>query len=190
MIFCIEDLMGHPFAFEEFADDFVFFNRRRAYQYRLSAFVALHDISNNRRILCSRRFIHAVGKILPNHGAVRRNDDNIQVIYFMEFLRFSSCCSGHTGQFLIHAEIILQGYSRQRLTFLLNRDIFLCFYCLMDAFGKPPADKESPRKLINNDDLVILYDIILLPLKECPCFQRRLDMVNGCKIFLIYIRDT
>ena len=107
-------------------------------------------------------FIYFVNKILPQHWLVRGDDHDFQLINLMEFLGFSNRRTGHTGQLLIHAEIILEGNRRVGPCLLLNPYLFLGFYRLMQTFRIPTSVHLTPGELIDDNNFIAIDQIFLV----------------------------
>jgi len=71
--------------------------------------------------------------------AVRGNDGDVQIVNLAELRRFRFGRAGHTREFLVHAEIILEGNRRERLVFALDLHAFLGFHGLVQTVGPAAA---------------------------------------------------
>ena len=79
----------------------------------------------------------------------------------MELFRFSDCRTGHAGQFIIHAEIVLNGDGGVGQALSLDVDPFLGLDSLMQTFRIAPAQHQAAGKLIYNNDLALIVDHII-----------------------------
>ena len=79
--------------------------------------------------------IYDVGIIYSLHGFVRRNFEYVEPVNRPEFFLFGLCRTGHTGEFIVKSEIVLEGYGRVSLVFVSDDDVFFRLDCLMKTFG-------------------------------------------------------
>ena len=104
--------------------------------------------------------------IQTRHGNVGRNFHDIQIIDVHKLFCFGESCAGHACQLLIEAEIVLEGDRRHRHVFSLDRNVFLGFECLVQAFGEAAAWHHAAGEFIDDDDLTVLDDVILVELEK------------------------
>ncbi len=60
-----------------------------------------------------------------------RDNYHLKVIYLVKLLSLGNGSAGHTGQFVIHAEVVLDGNGGKGPALPLNLDMLLGFYCLV-----------------------------------------------------------
>jgi hypothetical protein len=66
----------------------------------------------------------------------------------------SVCRTGHAGQLVVEAEIVLEGDRGQGLVFRLDAHVLLGFQRLVLAFGVAPARHHAAGELVDDDDLI------------------------------------
>ena len=69
-------------------------------------------------------------------------------------------------QFLVHAEVVLEGDGGQGLVLALDFDVFLGFDGLMQAIRPAAAGHEASRELVDDDDFAVLDDVLDVALVE------------------------
>ena len=74
--------------------------------------------------------------------------------------------TGHSSQFLIKPEIILNGDGRQRLRFAINLNAFFGFHCLMQTVAPPPARHFAAGELVDDHYLIVFYDVLNVFLEQ------------------------
>ena len=131
-----------------------------------------------RAVLARVVFIHHVGVVYSYDGLIRRYLDDIKLIYCLKFLRLGRGGTGHTGELTVEAEIVLEGNGRKGLVLLLHVDVLLGLYRLMQTLGVAAAEHETSRKLIDNDYLAVLDDIIYIALHDAVRLERLIYMVR------------
>jgi hypothetical protein len=68
--------------------------------------------------------VHHVGVFLADHGHVGGDHHHFELVYLVEFRGFGFRRSGHAGQLLVHAEVVLEGDGGEGLVFALDLDAF------------------------------------------------------------------
>ena len=119
------------------------------------------------------------------HGQVCRNFNDIQLVDLVKLACFGRRGSGHAGQLWIHAEVILKGNRRECLVLRLDLHAFLCFHSLMQTIGPAASVHHASGKLIDDDDLVFLDDVINVALEHDIGFQRLVQMVHDQRVLII-----
>ena len=162
MILGVQHVVDDIFFFQELADDFRLADRRRADEDRLARFVALFDFPDDGPVFGVLRLVDDVGQVLADSRLVRRNDVDVQLVNLVEFVFFRLSRTGHAGQLVVHAEVVLEGNRRQGLAFALYLDVFLRFDGLVEPVAVAAAEHEAARKFVDDDDFAVFDDIILI----------------------------
>ena len=97
------DLPHRKNAAQQFRD----FYRGGTHKYRSSCCYQLIDFISDRIEFFPYGFINFILSVLADNWLIGRNYDYIKLINFPEFTCFGFCCTSHTGQLMIHPEIIL-----------------------------------------------------------------------------------
>jgi len=126
----------------------------------------LFNLQYNGVIFFATGFIDQIIHILADNACISRNDDNIELVDFIELRSFSFCRTGHTGKFFVEAEKVLDGDGRHGLRFTLNLDILLGLDGLVQSVAVAATGKDTSGKLIDNHHLPVLYHIFVVALKE------------------------
>ncbi len=84
--------------------------------------------------------------------AVGGNDDDVELVNLVEFGRFGFRRTGHAGQLLVHAEVVLEGDGGERLVLALDLDAFLGFHGLVQAVAPAAAGHQAAGELVDDDD--------------------------------------
>ena len=71
--------------------------------------MALNNLIDNSVEFCIFCFIHNIMVIDPQYRTVGGNFNNVQLVNFHKFIRFSRGCTSHAGQLVIHTEKVLEG---------------------------------------------------------------------------------
>ncbi len=168
----VQYMMGNAFDAQQFGEHFALLDADRADQDRLLPRAAFLDQRDDRKVFLARRAIDLVVGILAGDGHVGRDLDHFQLVDVLEFRGFGHGGAGHAGQFRIEAEIVLEGDRGQGLVLVLDRDAFLGFERLMQAFRIAAAVHHAAGEFVDDDDLVVLDDVIDIPREQLMRAQR------------------
>ena len=116
--------------------------------------------------------------ILADHFAIGRHHIDVQVINFGELARFRVGGPRHAGQFLVHAEIVLEGDGGQRLIFVRDLDAFFRLHRLVQPVAPPAPGHEAAREFIDDKDLTVFDDIVDVTFVERVRLQGFHDVVH------------
>ena len=107
---------------------------------------------------------------------VGRKHRHVQGVDSLEFFLLRLGRTRHTGQFIVHAEIVLKcdGSVGQALTTYLHA--LLGFYSLVQPLGEAPPVHEATGELVYDDHLSISDNVFLVPLVGDQCPQRVIEV--------------
>ena len=120
------------------------------------------DHFDHRVVLLPARLVDLVIVILPLDRAVRRHDEQVQLIDVMELTRLRLRRARHAGELLIETEVILNGDRRQRLRLLVNAHALLGLHRLVQAIAPAAARHRAARVFIKDDHLRLARLLALL----------------------------
>ena len=132
-------------------------------QHRLALFMALDNLLNDGVEFSSLIFKDHIGMVDPLGGLVGGDLDDVQLVNLPELSLLGEGGTGHTGQFLVHPKVVLEGDGGQGLGLPLHLDPFLGLNGLMESFVITAADHETAGKLVDDDDLAVLDHIVNIP---------------------------
>ena len=127
------------------------FDRDRPDQNRLPAFLISLDFLGCITEFLVFRAIDDVLILLANHGAIGRNHGHVELVDLLELGRFCFRGTRHAGQFLVHAEVILERDGGERLIFPLDLHAFLRFHRLVQSIAPAPSRHQAAGELIDDD---------------------------------------
>ena len=121
-----------------------------------------HNLIHNSMEFLFFRLIYSVVVIMTDYRLIRRNYDNVHLVNITELLLLGLSRTGHTGLLckLIKEVLECDGCKRSALA----ADIYMLLRLdgLMKSVGIAAARHNTSRKLIYNQDLVVLHHIILI----------------------------
>ena len=116
-------------------------------------------------------------------GLIGRDHGHIEIVDFFELRRFGIGRTGHAGQFVVHAKIVLEGDRGQGLVFVLDPNTFFGLQGLVQSVAVTASGHQSAGKFIDNDDLALFDDIVNIPFEEGVGLKGLIDMVQQFDIF-------
>ena len=140
--------------------------------------VALDDLLDHRAELGVDRAVDEVVAVVADHLAVRRDDEHRQLVDLAELGVLGDGRTGHAGELLVHAEVVLQGDGGQRLVLLADVHALLGLDGLVQALGVAAADHQAAGELVDDEHLAVLDDVVDVALEQELGLQRLLEVVD------------
>ena len=109
--------------------------------------------------------------------AVGGNHHDFELVDLLELGRFRFGRTGHAGQLLVHAEVVLEGDGGERLVLALDLDAFFGFDGLMQAVAPAAARHDAAGELVDDDHLSVLHQVILVAMEQHVGLERLLHVV-------------
>ncbi len=179
----VEDDVADAFALEDFGEEFGFFDAGSADEDGLLFSVEAGDLVGYGKVFFLRGAVDDVGVFDALHLAVGGDDYDVELVDLVELGGFGFGGAGHSAEFLVHAEVVLEGDGGQRLVFLADGDAFLGFDCLMKAVRPAAAGHEAASELVDDDDLAVFDDVLDVALVEVVGLDGGLDVVLEVPVF-------
>src|SRR5690606_10207130 len=110
-----------------------------SYQYWPSGLGQLTDFFCHSIELLSYGFIDLIFTVVSYDGFVGWNNHHIEFVDFPKFTCFCFCCTSHTGQLVIHPEVVLECNGSVCLSSVLNLYIFFGLNSLVQAVRIPSS---------------------------------------------------
>ena len=127
--------------------------------------------------------VNNVRPVFSYHGTVRRNFNNVEVVYFSELVFLGESCTRHTRELMIHSEVVLEGDCRDGSVFLLNLYAFLCFESLMQTVGEAASGHDTACERVNDKNFIVLYNVVRVAVHYAMSLERLIDMVGDIGVF-------
>ncbi len=178
----IEDFVLDLFLRQIFAQHLRFLDADGADQHRLPDVLPLADFLGDGLELVGDILVEFVVLIDPLHIDVGRDRDDVHFVNVEEFGGFGQRGAGHPAELGIHSEIILEGNRRQGLVFGFDPHPFLGLDRLVKPVRPAPPIHHPPGKLVDDDDLVVLDDIIDVLFEHLVRLERLVEMVDDLRI--------
>ena len=160
---------------QHLAQHFGDFNGSGTYQDRTSGFYHLLDFFDNGFVFFAFGFVNAVVHVVTGNGAVGRDNDYIQFVDVPKLACFRFGSTGHTGQLVIHTEVVLQGNRRESLCGGFHLHAFFGFDGLVQTVGVTAAFHDTSGLLVHNLHLTVDYHILVVFLEHGVSLQQLVD---------------
>ena len=138
---------------------------RRTNQRRATYIAQAHNLIDDSAIFLAGGLIDAVVHIVANDGTVGGNLNHVELVDIPELTSLGRCRTGHTCQFMIHAEIVLQRDGGKGLRGSLDFHVLLGLYSLVQSVTPAATLHDTASLLIHNLHLAV-DDHILVVLVE------------------------
>ena len=145
----------------------------RADQHRLALLVPLGDVLDDLLELGLLVLVDEVGLVHADHRLVRRDRHDAELVGAHELGRLGLGGTGHAGELLVEAEVVLQRDGGEGLVLGLDRDALLGLDRLVDALVVAAADQDAAGVLVDDEHLAVHDDVVLVALEQ----RGRLDRV-------------
>ena len=149
-----------------------------AHQDRLALGVTLLDIVGNGVVLGLDGAVHQVLVVNTLHGLVGGDDLDGQLVDLAELGVLGECRTGHTGELVVQAEIVLQGDGGQGLVLLAHEHALFCLDSLVQALGVAATFHDAAGELVDDLDLAVGDHVLLVAVEHVLGLQRLLQVVD------------
>jgi len=160
---------------QHLAQHFGDFNRSSTHQDRTSGCHHFLNLFDNGFIFFAFGLVNAVVHIVAGNGAVGRDNDYIQFVDVPKFACFRFGSTGHTGQLVIHTEVILQRNRCKGLCGGFHFYTFFGFDGLMQAIGVAAAFHDTSGLFVHNLHLTVDNHVFVVFLEHGVSFQQLVD---------------
>ena len=123
-----------------------------------------------------------VRELVTNQNLVGRNDQDFQLVDLLKLRGFRLGRAGHTGQFLVHPEVVLEGDGGQGLVFPLDFDPLFGFDGLVQPVAPAAAGHQAAREFIDDHDAAVFDHVVAVLLEDRMGFQPLIDMVDDLDV--------
>ncbi len=181
----IEDVVLDSPFFQQVADQLRIFNGDGTHQHRLAGGVDGSNGLCNGPVLSVFRGIDGIVQVLSGDGLIGRDHHNVHVVDIPEFVFFGFSGTGHTGQLLVHSEVVLDGDGGQGLGFGPDQYPFLGLDGLMETIAVSPSKHETAGEFIDDDHFPVLDDVVHVPLHQVSGLQGLENVMVDFHVFRI-----
>ena len=151
-----------PAPIEQRRELFRFLDRHRADQHRPALGVLVDDLGDDRVPLFFLGAVDEIGILDAQQLAIRRNDDDVELVDLGELFGFGVGRAGHAGELGVLAEVVLEGDGGERLILALDLDLLLGFDRLVEPVAPAPSRHQAAGELVDDQR----------PRRRAPCSPR------------------
>ena len=151
---------------QHFTQHFGDFYRSGTYQHRTSCLNQLFDFLDHGFIFFALSLVNTVVHVFAGNRTVGRDYHNIQFINVPKFACFRLGSTGHTGQLVIHTEVVLQSNRGESLRSSFHFHAFLCFDSLMQSVRIAAAFHDTSGLFVYNLHLSVDNHILVIFLEH------------------------
>ena len=163
---------------EHTAQQLRYFDRGGTHEHGTSGLDHLHNLFDNGVVLGPLGLVDAVLHIDTGYRLVGRDSHHIEFIDVPELTGFGLGGTGHTGQLVIHAEVVLQGDGGEGLRSGFDLHVLLGFDGLVQTVGIAAALHDTAGLLVDDFHLVVDNHILVVEFEEGIGLQQLVDGVN------------
>ena len=113
-----------------------------------------------------------------DHRLVGRDDHGVEPVDLLELVCLGIGGSGHAGELLVEAEVVLEGDGGEGLVLCVDLDSLLCLDRLVESLGPAAAGHGASGLLVDDDDLSVLHDVVNIAVEEDVRAERLHDMME------------
>ncbi len=182
--------MLDPATLEHRGDQLGLLDRDRADQDRPPGLLHLDDLVDHRVELGLLVAEDEVRLVLADHLAVGRDGDHFQLVDLVEFLGLGHGRTGHPGQLVVQAEVVLERDRGQGHALALDAQALLGLDRLVQALAPAPARHLAAGELVDDDDLAVLDDVVAVALVERVGPERLLEVAGEPRVRVVHVLDA
>ncbi|MNG91398.1 hypothetical protein D3C79_503070 [compost metagenome] len=182
VILGVEHLVVDPFLFQEVGHVLGSFNGRGTYQHRPAQLHAFLDVGDDRGVFLVSGQVHQVVVVLTRQWLVRRNDHHVQAVDRLELERFGVGGTGHAGQLVVQAEVVLEGGRSQGLALGLDVQVLFGFDGLVQALGQATARHGTAGVFVDQQNLTVLDDVLDVAVEQLVCTKTGVDVCQQAQV--------
>ena len=172
------------------AEQFTHFHGSGTYQHRTAFSHQLLHMVNHRVELHAAGFVYQVFFVFADDRTVGGNHHHIQLVDIPQFLGFRFGRTGHTGQLVVHAEIVLQGHGGVSLRSRFHLNVFLGFDGLVQSVAVTAAFEDTTGLFIHDFHLVVLDDIIHVAFEDRVGFKQLAHGVDAVALGSVFAHQV
>ncbi len=178
MLLCIQQIMIDPSLIEQATEFLRLINVRGTDQHRTPFFLKLLHFVRSCFELFLFRTEKKVGVLGPAKWLVCWNHHHLKVVNLIELVRLGCRGTGHSGEFVVHLEIVLKGNGGEGLILLSDIQVFLGLHGLVKSVTPPSPFHKPARELVHDHDLSPFDNIFLVPLIQLMGTKSLFDMMR------------
>ncbi len=150
---------------------------------RLARARALLDVAGDGGELPFLRLEDEIVLVVAGDVDVRRDLHDVEAVDLDELLLLGLRGTGHAGELLVQAEVVLERDRGERLVLLLDLDALLRLDRLVQALAPAAAFHDPAGELVDDLDLAVLDHVVDVDLVERLGLERLVEVVDELRVF-------
>ena len=172
----IQHLVRNTSEIQHTTQEFGYLDAGRTNKNRPTLLYQTNNLVNYGIVFLTLGAVNTVIEVDTCHRLIGRNNDYVEFIYVPELTCFRLGRTGHTGQLVVHTEVVLQRNRSESLCCTLDLDVFFRFHSLVQTIRPAATFHDTAGLLIDNLHLVVIDDIVHILLEQRVCFEQ---LVHG-----------
>ena len=136
------------------------------------------DLVDDGVVFLALRLVDPVVHVLTNDGLVGGDHDHVELVDVPKLASLGLGRTGHTGELVVHTEVVLECDRGEGLRGGFHLDAFLGFDGLMESVGIASALHDTTRLLVDDLHLPVDHDVLVVFLEEGVGLQQLVDSVH------------
>ena len=157
-----------------------------AYQYRLTLFVALNYLVDDRIELACLSLVNDIGVVFSDDGSVGGYLDNVQLVYLPELVFLSQRSTCHARQLAVQSEIVLVSDGSDGLGLALYLNAFLSLDSLMQTVIEASAVHNTSCELVNYQHFAVTDDVVNALFHNAVSLDSLIDVVRQSHVLSVH----
>ena len=154
-------------------------------EHGLAGGVALGDVAGDRFELGRLALVDQVAAVVPAHRLVRRDLHDTELVGVHQLGGLGGRRTGHPGELVVHAEVVLQRDRGEGLVLLFDLHAFFGLDGLVDAFTPAPAFEDATGELVDDLHLAAGDEVVLVALVQLLGLERHRHLVDEVLLHLV-----
>ena len=174
----VRDALTRQHAAEQLGD----LHRGGTHQHGTACLDQILDLVDDGVVFLTLGLVDHVLLVDTGDGAVGRDDDDVEFVDVPELARLRLSGTGHTGQLVVHTEVVLQGDGGVGLCGGFHLHVFLGLHGLVQSVAPTAAFHDTARLLVHDLHLVVDDDVVDVLLKQGVGLQQLLHGVQTFRL--------
>ena len=147
------------------------------------------DLVDDGIVLLAFGLVDQILAVVAYDGAVGRDDHDVEFVYVPELRCLGLGRTGHTGQLVVHTEVVLQRYGCEGLRGGLDLDTLLGLDGLMQAVRIAAPVEDTSRLLVDDLHLVVHDHILHVALEHRVGLEQLVDRMHTLRLDRVVVDD-
>ena len=181
--------LGVDIHVEHAAQQLGYFDAGRTNQRGASAIAQADYLLDDGLVLLTGSLVDAVVHVVADDGTVGGNLHHVELVDVPELTSLGDGRTGHTGQLVVHAEVVLQGDGGKGLRGGLHLDVLLGLDSLMQSVAPAAALHDTAGLLVDDFYLAVDDHILVVLVEHAVGLQQLLQGMDALRLHGIVLQQ-